>query len=136
MPTLKLERTYTITLRPEPEGGFTVRVPALPEIVTYGDDMKEALAMAKDAIEIVLLSRREREEYVPTTTWRRYEHRSYLSCPARLLYSRSAARGFSEWQIEAHRRAREWDEAVMFVEGNRGIVLGVHHNCKGGDLRP
>ncbi len=61
----KLEKTYTITLRPEPEGGFTVRVPALPEIVTYGEDEEEALAMAKDAIELVLLSRRERGEEIP-----------------------------------------------------------------------
>lgn len=60
-----LEKTYTITLRAEPEGGFTVRVPALPEIVTYGEDVDEALAMAKDAIELVLLSRKERGEEIP-----------------------------------------------------------------------
>ena len=29
-------RTFDVLLRPEPEGGFTVRVPAFPEIVTYG----------------------------------------------------------------------------------------------------
>ena len=57
---------YHITLRPEPEGGFTVRVPALPEIVTYGETEDEALAMAKDAIELVLLSRRERGEGIPS----------------------------------------------------------------------
>ncbi|MGQ0673852.1 MAG: type II toxin-antitoxin system HicB family antitoxin [Hyphomicrobium sp.] len=57
--------TYQITLRPEPEGGFTVRVPALPEIITYGEDEPEALAMAKDAIELVLASRRERGEDIP-----------------------------------------------------------------------
>ena len=34
--------TFSITLRPEPEGGFTVRVPALPEIVTYGESENEA----------------------------------------------------------------------------------------------
>lgn len=57
--------TFSITLRPEPEGGYTVRVPALPEIVTYGENEDEALAMAKDAIELVLQSRRERGEPVP-----------------------------------------------------------------------
>jgi len=60
-----LDKTYTITLRPEPEGGFTVRVPAFPEIVTYGEDEQEALAMAKDAIELVLVSRKERGEEIP-----------------------------------------------------------------------
>ena len=33
---------------------FTVRVPSLPEIVTYGQDEKEALAMVQDAIRLVL----------------------------------------------------------------------------------
>ena len=41
-----MEKTYTIVLRPEPEGGFTVRVPALPEIVSYGEDEKEALSVS------------------------------------------------------------------------------------------
>jgi antitoxin HicB len=36
------------------EGGFTVRVPSLPEIVTYGADETEALSMAEDAIRLVL----------------------------------------------------------------------------------
>lgn len=57
--------TFSITLRPEPEGGFTVRVPALPEIVTFGEDESEAVAMAKEAIELVLQSRRERGEAIP-----------------------------------------------------------------------
>jgi hypothetical protein len=29
-------RTFAVVLEPEEEGGFTVRVPAFPEIVTYG----------------------------------------------------------------------------------------------------
>lgn len=47
-------RKFAVLLRPEPEGGFTVRVPELPEIVTYGKNEKEALSMAQDAIELVL----------------------------------------------------------------------------------
>ena len=45
------ERRYTINLLPQPEGGFTVLVPALPEVVTEGDTREEALANAKEAIE-------------------------------------------------------------------------------------
>ena len=41
-------------LEPEDGGGFTVRVPAFPEIVTYGKDEREALAMAEDAIRLVI----------------------------------------------------------------------------------
>jgi antitoxin HicB len=58
-------RTYTVVLEPAEEGGFIVRVPALPEIVTEGDTEAEALAMAKDAIELVIDSRRERGELIP-----------------------------------------------------------------------
>lgn len=42
-----------------------MHVPALPEVVTEGDTEEEALAMAKDAIEVVLESRRERGELIP-----------------------------------------------------------------------
>ena len=48
------KRTFAIVLEPEEEGGFTVRVPSLPEIVTYGKDEREALTMAKDAIRLVI----------------------------------------------------------------------------------
>ena len=41
------KRTFAVVLEPEEEGGFTVRVPAFPEIVTYGKDEREALAMAE-----------------------------------------------------------------------------------------
>jgi len=61
----KKERTFSVLLRVEPEGGFTVRVPALPEIVTYGKDEEEAVAMAKEAIELSVESRTERGEEVP-----------------------------------------------------------------------
>ena len=62
---LHVHRTYSIVLRPEPEGGYTVRVPALPEIVTHGEDEVDALAMAKEAIELVIESRRELGEPIP-----------------------------------------------------------------------
>ena len=58
-------RAFDVLLRPEPEGGFTVRVPAFPEIVTWGDDEAEALAMAQEAIELVIEDRLARGEPVP-----------------------------------------------------------------------
>jgi len=42
--------SYRITLRKEPEGGYTVLVPALPGCVTYGKTVEEAIEMARDAI--------------------------------------------------------------------------------------
>ena len=58
-------KTYTVILRSEPEGGFTVRVPALPEIVTFGEDEQDALAMAKEAIELAIEHRLAQGEAVP-----------------------------------------------------------------------
>jgi antitoxin HicB len=60
-----MERTFAVVLEPEDEGGFTVRVPSLPEIVTYGKDETEALAMAEDAIRLVLEDCAARGEPIP-----------------------------------------------------------------------
>jgi antitoxin HicB len=59
------DRTFSVILEPQPEGGFTVFVPALPEIVTEGDTEEEAIAMAKDAIRLVLEDRSARGEDIP-----------------------------------------------------------------------
>jgi antitoxin HicB len=58
-------RTFSVVLTPEPEGGFTVRVPELPEIVTFGETEKEALEMAEDAIRLVLDDAAARGEDIP-----------------------------------------------------------------------
>lgn len=60
-------RTYTVVLRPEPEGGFTVRVPALPEIVTFGEDEDDSLAMAKEAIKLAIEHRQSLGEEIPAS---------------------------------------------------------------------
>lgn len=62
---LSSTHTYSVILEPAEEGGFTVRVPALPEIVTEGDTVDEALDMARDAIALVIASRTERGETIP-----------------------------------------------------------------------
>lgn len=48
---------FTVVLEPQPEGGFTVSVTALPEVVTEGDTEAEAVAMAQAAICLVLAYR-------------------------------------------------------------------------------
>ncbi len=59
------KRTFAVVLEPEEQGGFTVRVPSLPEIVTYGENETEALAMAEDAIRLVLEDMTARGEPIP-----------------------------------------------------------------------
>ncbi|MHB9091856.1 MAG: type II toxin-antitoxin system HicB family antitoxin [Chloroflexota bacterium] len=46
-----MSRRYTLLLITDPgEGGYTVRVPALPGCVTEGDTLEEAISMAREAI--------------------------------------------------------------------------------------
>jgi len=63
-----MDRTciFAVVLEPEEEGGFTVRVPALPEIITYGETEQQALAMAEDAIRLVLDDCAARGEPLPS----------------------------------------------------------------------
>jgi antitoxin HicB len=43
-----------LVLEPQPEGGFTVTSPLLPELVTEGDTLDEALVNVKDALLAVI----------------------------------------------------------------------------------
>lgn len=49
-------RTYRVplSLEPQPEGGYTVTSPVLPELITEGDTVEEALAHAREAFALVL----------------------------------------------------------------------------------
>ncbi len=57
---------FTIVLEPQAEGGFTVSVPALPEVVTEGDTEAEAMAMAEEAIRAVLAYRHDHGLPIPS----------------------------------------------------------------------
>ena len=57
--------SFTILLEPQAEGGYTVLVPALPEVVTEGETEAEALAMAREAIELALEYRRDHSLDIP-----------------------------------------------------------------------
>ena len=61
----KTHLRYNIFLRPEPQGGFTAIVPALPGCVTYGRSLEEAKKMAKDAIGGYIESLKKHKEPIP-----------------------------------------------------------------------
>jgi antitoxin HicB len=59
---------YAVVLEPcagDEGGGYVVTVPALPEIVTQGDTVQHALAMARDAIELTLKVRCDEGMEIP-----------------------------------------------------------------------
>jgi antitoxin HicB len=57
---------YRIMLRKEPEGGFTVIVPSLPGCITFGENMEDAISMAREAIELYIESLKAHGENIPT----------------------------------------------------------------------
>ncbi len=67
-------RRFTINLHPQPDGGFTVLVPALPEVVTEGDTREEALAHAREAIEAILAIYAEEGRTIPDDIPTEIEH--------------------------------------------------------------
>ena len=60
------EYSYTVLFEPAEEGGFVVTCPALPGLVTEGDTLEEARAMAQDAIRRYLESLRKDHQPMPT----------------------------------------------------------------------
>jgi antitoxin HicB len=43
-----------LVMEPQPEGGYTVTCPLLPELITEGDSVQEAVANAGDALTAII----------------------------------------------------------------------------------
>jgi antitoxin HicB len=87
----KARYRYNIMLRPEPEGGYTALVPALPGCVTYGRTLKEAQEMANDAISGYIASLRKHPNRCPPTKkrcyplWTSSTHADAPTCSGQLI---------------------------------------------------
>jgi antitoxin HicB len=57
--------SFSVILEPQESGGFTVLVPALPEVITEGDTEQEALRNAEEAIRAILEYRRDNGIPIP-----------------------------------------------------------------------
>ena len=63
--------TYQVVLSPESDrSAYNVSVPALPGCLTFGEDVQEALAMAKEAMELTIESILDDGERLPQDTGR------------------------------------------------------------------
>ena len=54
-----------LILTAQPEGGFTVTSPVLPELVTEGDTLEEAIENVHDAIDAVIEIYEDRKKPLP-----------------------------------------------------------------------
>jgi len=55
-------RRFTVALRPEAEGGYSVQCLELPAAISQGETKEEALSNIKEAIELVLEHLKDREK--------------------------------------------------------------------------
>ena len=58
-----------LILDPQPEGGYTVTSPLLPELITEGDTVSEALANAEDAFAAVVEIYEDRGHSLPASIY-------------------------------------------------------------------
>lgn len=58
-------RTFSVVLEPDPEGGYTAIVPALPGVVTECATVEESLANAREAILLCIEDLREQNVEIP-----------------------------------------------------------------------
>ncbi len=58
-------RQYSVVLTPQPEGGYAVTSPDVPNLVTEGDTREEALAMELDCAEALILTYLDRNGEIP-----------------------------------------------------------------------
>jgi predicted RNase H-like HicB family nuclease len=56
---------YRIILEPQPDGGYTAYVPALPGCISEGDDRTQAVANIREAIALYRKSLAERNLSAP-----------------------------------------------------------------------
>jgi antitoxin HicB len=56
-----------LVLAPQPEGGFTVTSPLLPELITEGDTAEEALENVRDALAAVIEAYKDTGRSLPAS---------------------------------------------------------------------
>jgi antitoxin HicB len=56
-----------LVFEPQPEGGYTVTSPLLPELITEGDSVDDTLENLRDALAAVLEIYRERGTVLPSS---------------------------------------------------------------------
>ena len=66
-PITTAEYTYTAIFEPAEEGGYVVRFPSLPGLVTEGETLEEARAMAADLLTGYLELLLERRKPLPAS---------------------------------------------------------------------
>ncbi|MFO1296913.1 MAG: type II toxin-antitoxin system HicB family antitoxin [Rubrivivax sp.] len=88
---------YPVILTPQPEGGYTVAFPDVPEAITQGEDEDEALLYAVDALEAALSFYVDNRKPLPAPSkprrGQRVVHPSALESAKLAIYAEMLAQG-------------------------------------------
>ena len=93
---------YPVHLEPAEEGGFVVTFPDVPEAITQGEDLEEALLQAQDALETALSFYISGKKDIPTPSppeGRPLVAPSALACAKIGVYQAMRAQGVSKAQL-------------------------------------
>ncbi len=61
--------TFHVVFEDGGDGWVYAHVPELPEVQTQGENLDQAREMVRDAIELAIAERRDRNETIPPTAW-------------------------------------------------------------------
>lgn len=104
----------------QPEGGYTVTSPALPELVTEGDTVVDALENVRDALAAVIEIYRDRGRTLPPDLFSRQGK------PAGFLIAFKSGDELFEYRLEnAPAFQRRIDAARQSLQAGRGVRLEV-----------
>lgn len=106
--------SYPATLRPEDKGAYTVTFSDLPEAITSGVDVPDALEQAADCLQEALAGRIVRKDHIPTPSrLKRGQHLVQVAlylAPKLALYLAMREQGISNTELA--RRLRSSETAV------------------------
>ena len=93
---------YPIIIEQQPEGGFVVTFPDIPESITQGEDIEEALRCAVDALETALSFYIDARKPLPVASrpkGRKTVRPSALECAKLGLYREMMAQGVRKSEL-------------------------------------
>ncbi len=81
--------TYRVKLEPQDEGGYTVKVPALPGCISEGETIEEALGNIQDAMQgyLAVLAKHKREIPIETPYVQKIPIFSKLKGPTNMVHA-------------------------------------------------
>ncbi|WP_370877136.1 GIY-YIG nuclease family protein [Kaistia dalseonensis] len=119
------ERVYPVALVPHENGELLVQARDLPEVLTWGKDEAEALAMAEDAIAVVIAAALEDGREIPEPSpVQAGEH--LVSLPAQLSAKLAV---ILAWRASGISKS-EMGRRLGLAEGEVRRILDPHHNTK------